>query len=107
MKDFQLDSTHYCYPDCRQTAWSPYPSRNIDELVHALDIIDQKERCSTRQQLSKETGFKGTSIFHRLNPLYGFDVTKDFVIDLQHGLPLNPVKHEFEAIRALMADGKP
>lgn len=42
------------------------------------------------------------SILHRLHPLYGFDVTKDCVIDLQHGSPLNPVKHEFGALLQLL-----
>jgi hypothetical protein len=92
------DSTHYCYPDCRQTAWMPNAARKFSDIIEELDVIDQEERQSIRKELLKKVGFRGTSLLHRLNPLYGFDVTKDFVIDLQHGLPLNPVKHEFEAL---------
>ena len=96
------DSTRYCYCNNRETEWRPHPCRQLDDLIQPLNEIDQEERMSIRQNLAKNIGFNGTSILHRLHPLYGFDITKDFVIDLQHGLPLNPVKHEFEAILALL-----
>lgn len=92
------ESTRYVYPNCRETAWQPHPCRQLQELIQPLDQVDQEERHGIRKSLAKTVGFKGTSIMHRLNSLYGFDLTKDFVIDLQHGLPLNPVKHEFEAL---------
>jgi hypothetical protein len=76
----------------------PNAARKFSDIIEELDVIDQEERQSIRKELSKKVGFKGMCLLHRLNPLYGFDVTKDFVIDLQHGLPLNPVKHEFEAL---------
>ena len=34
---------------------------------------------------------KGTTILHQFHHLYGFDLTKNFVIDAQHGLPLGVV----------------
>jgi hypothetical protein len=98
------ESTHYCYPDWLRTAQFPYPLRNVSELLDNLDVIDQEERRSIRQELSKAVCFKGISILHRINSLYGFDMTKDFVIDLQHGLPLSPVKHEFEVLPAYLED---
>ena len=67
-----------------------------------MDKIDQEERSSIRRKLASDLGFKGTSILHRLFPLYGFDVTTDFVIDMQHGLPLNPIKTEFETILSML-----
>lgn len=96
------ESTKYCYPDYRKTTWLPLQCQQLEELIDPLSEIDQEEWQSIKKNLAKEIGFKGTSILHRLHPLYGFDLTKDFVIDLQHGLPLNPVKHEFEALLNLL-----
>ena len=67
-----------------------------------MEQIDEEERPTVRKRLAGGLGFKGISILHRFFPLYGFDGTTDFVIDMQHGLPLNPVKHEFEAILSML-----
>ena len=46
--------------------------------------------------MSKETGFIGVSLLHRLHKLYKFDIIKDLVFDVIHLVPLNLVKRRFE-----------
>ena len=42
---------------------------------------------------SREAGFDGLSLLHRLNPLYQFNILTDIVFDAMHLLPLNVVKN--------------
>ena len=53
--------------------------------------IAAEDRRTVRERLSRETGYTGLSILHRLNSLYGFDVIRDIVFDVMHNLPLNIV----------------
>ena len=63
-----------------------------------MKLTKMNGRISIKTNLAKEKVFKGTS---SCTP-YIFNLNKDFVIDLQHGMPLNPVKHDFEALLNLL-----
>jgi hypothetical protein len=99
-----LDSTRYWYPQNRETAWRPHSCRQLKDLVLPLIDIDQEEQQRIRRNMAKCIGFIGTSILHRRHSLCGFDVTKDCVIDLQHGLSSNPLTHDFEALLVIIKD---
>lgn len=58
--------------------------------------IEQEERATVRDRRSRESGFLGVSLLHRLHRLYKFDVIKDLVFDVMHLVPLNLVKRRFE-----------
>ena len=58
--------------------------------------IEQEERVTVRERRSRESGFLGVSLLHRLHRLYKFDVIKDLVFDVMHLVPLNLVKRRFE-----------
>ena len=60
--------------------------------------IGEEERCSVRVNLSKNTGYTGISILHRLHKLYGFDVIQDTVFDMMHNLPLNVVRKHIKRV---------
>ena len=69
--------------------------------------IGEEERCSVRVNLSKNTGYTGISILHRLHKLYRFDVIQDTVFDMMHNLPLNVVrKHIKRVIEGGMVEKK-
>ncbi|XP_078363672.1 uncharacterized protein LOC144647842 [Oculina patagonica] len=51
--------------------------------------IDNEDRPSVRARLSRNSGYTGLSILHRLYKLYKFDVFKDLVYDVMHNIPLN------------------
>ena len=53
--------------------------------------IEQEERTTVKDRMSKESGFMGVSLLHRLHKLYKFDVIKDLVFDVMHLVPLNLV----------------
>ena len=55
--------------------------QNVDDNVELMCTIGEEERCSVRVNLSKNTGYTGISILHRLHKLYGFDVIQDTVFD--------------------------
>ena len=51
--------------------------------------------ASTRSQ---EVGFTGLSIFYRLTRLYGFDIQRDYIIDVMHTVSLGIIKHHLTYI---------
>ena len=55
--------------------------RNVDDDVELMCTMGEEERCSVRVNLSKNTGYTGISILHRIHKLYGFDVIQDTVFD--------------------------
>ena len=61
-----------------------------------MKALEEEERPTYFQRISKENGLLGLSVLHRLYPLYGFDVLRDTVFDAMHQLPLNVVKNNFE-----------
>ena len=96
-------STTYYYGANRYHARYPWPERKIEEEVQLMSEISEEGRPTVRQRLSRESGYTGLSILHRLNKLYGFDVLKDTVFDVMHNIPLNVVG---SLLKELIASGK-
>lgn len=68
----------------------------LAEELPKMKALEEEERPTYFQRMSKENGLLGLSVLHRLYPLYGFDVLRDTVFDAMHQLPLNVVKNNFE-----------
>lgn len=60
-----------------------------------MSEIEQEERQTYFQNRSREAGFNGLSLLHRLYPMYQFNILTDTVFDAMHLLPLNVVKNHF------------
>lgn len=58
--------------------------------------VEQEERKTVFENLSREIGFLGVSLLHRLNALYSFDVLQDLVFDAMHLVSLNIVKRRVQ-----------
>lgn len=87
---------HYYYPGLREQFRFPPAKREIAEELPLMTEIEQEERTSVKDRMSKESGFVGVSLLHRLHKLYKFDIIKDLVFDVMHLVPLNLVKRRFE-----------
>lgn len=61
-----------------------------------MKTLEEEERPTYFQRMSKESGLNGLSVLYRLYPLYGFDVLRDSVFDAMYLLPLNIVKNNIE-----------
>lgn len=83
--------TTYYYGQNRFAARFPLDKRELEVELPKMKEIDAEDRRSVRERLSRESGYTGLSILHRLNRLYGFDVIRDTVFDVMHNLPLNIV----------------
>lgn len=66
------------------------------ELLHK---IASEDRISVRQQLSKESGYTGLSILHRLYYLYGFFYDRDLVFDEMPTVHFNLVKNALKNLK--------
>lgn len=89
-------SNHYYYPGFRKQGRFPNDEKNILQCLETLKDIEEEERSSVKKEKSKESGYTGLSILHRLYPLYGFLYDKDLVFDEMHEIPLNVVKHHLQ-----------
>ena len=87
---------HYYYSGLREQFRFPPAKREIAEELPLMTEIEQEERTTVKDRMSKETGFIGVSLLHRLHNLYKFDIIKDLVYDVMHLVPLNLVKRRFE-----------
>ena len=87
---------HYYYPGLREQFRFPPAKREIAEELPLMTEIEQEERTTVKDRMSKESGFVGISLLHRLHKLYKFDIIKDLVFDAMHLVPLNLVKRRFE-----------
>ena len=58
--------------------------------------VEQEECRTVFENLSREIGFLGVSLLHRLNTLYGFDVLQDVVFDAMPLISLNIVKRRVQ-----------
>jgi len=94
-------SRHYYYTNNRYQTRFPPQSKDIVTKIELLKEIEEEERVTIREQRSKECGYTGLSILHRLWPLYGFRYDKDLVFDEMHTVQLNVVK---EALGHLLSD---
>lgn len=77
-------SRHYYYTNNRYQTRFPPQSKDIVTKIELLKEIEEEERVTIREQRSKECGYTGLSILHRLWPLYGFRYDKDLVFDEMH-----------------------
>lgn len=91
-------SNHYYYPGFRLQGRFPVEEKSILDSLEVLQEIEEEERITVKQDKSKNTGYTGLSIFHRLYPLYQFLYDKDFVYDEMHGVPLNVVKRQIQCL---------
>lgn len=66
----------------------PLPERKIEEQVQVMRESSEEDRSTVHQRPSKESGYTGLGILHRLSKLYGFDVIRDIVFDVMHNIPL-------------------
>lgn len=87
------EERHYYYPGFREHFRFPWQKRSLEEEVPIMSEIEQEERQTYFQNRSREAGFNGLSLLHRLNPLYQFNILTDIVFDAMHLLPLNVVKN--------------
>lgn len=92
------DQCHYYYPGFREHFRYPWRKRVLEEEVEIMAEIEQEERQTYFQDRSREFGFNGLSLLHRLNPLYQFNILNDLVFDAMHLLPLNVVKNHFSKL---------
>lgn len=81
-------STYY-YGENRYHARFVLETREIEKELPQMTAIDSEDRPSVRTRLSRNSGYTGLSILHRLYKLYKFDVFKDLVYDVTHNIPLN------------------
>lgn len=94
------EKRHNYYPEYRKQYRYPYDARILEHELPTMRDIDEEERPTYFTRKSKEQGFLGLSIFHRLYPLYGFNFLIDAVFDVMHLLPLNVVKNHIERLIA-------
>ena len=87
------ETSHYYYPNFRRQARYPADKKNVLDNLELLSDITSEERISVRRRLSKESGYTGLSILHRLYYLYGFLYDRDMVYDEMHTVHLNIVKN--------------
>ena len=90
------EHNHNYYPNFRRQYRHPYQKRLLAEELPKMKALEEEERPTYFQRMSKENGLLGLSVLRRLYPLYGFDVLRDTVFDAMHQLPLNVVKNNFE-----------
>ena len=90
------ETNHYYYPNFRKQARFPPEKKSVLDNLELLHKIASEERISVRQQLSKESGYTGLSILHRL---YGFLYDRDLVYDEMHTVHLNLVKNALKNLK--------
>lgn len=94
------EKRHNYYPEFRKQYRYPYDVRILEHEIPIIKDIDEEERPTYFTSKSKEQGYLGLSILHRLYPLYGFNFLTDAVYDVMHLLPLNVVKNHIERLIA-------
>ena len=68
----------------------------MKDEIPKMTEVEQEERKTVFENLSREIGFLGVSLLHRLNALYGFVVLQDLVFDAMHLVSLNIVKRRVQ-----------
>lgn len=89
---------HNYYPGFRKQ--HRYQTRVLADDLPIMKDIEEEERPTYFKSKSKENGYNGLSMFHRLHCLYGFNFLTDTVFDVMHQLPLNVVKNHIEKLIA-------
>lgn len=90
------EHVHYYYPNFRKQYRHPYQERLLKEELPVMKSLEQEERPTYFERMSKDSGLLGLSALHRLYPLYRFDVLRDSVFDAMHLLPLKVVKNNID-----------
>ena len=93
------ESSHYYYPNFRTQGRFPADKKSVLEELNTIHEIDEEERSTVRQRMSRDTGYTGLSILHRLYPLYGFLYDESTVYDEMHTISLNVVKNALLDLR--------
>lgn len=83
------ESCHYYYSDFYEQGRFPANEKNVIDKLDQIHAIDEEERSTVRQRMSRDTGYTGLSILHRLCSLYGFLYDKSSVYDEMHTISLN------------------
>ena len=92
-------SSHYYYPNFSTQGRFPADKKSVLEELNTIREIDEEERSTVRQRMSRDTGYTGLSILHRLYPLYGFLYDESTVYDEMHTISLNVVKNALLDLR--------
>ena len=92
---FSMQVPEYNYPNFREQYRHPHQKRLLEELP-MMKTLEEEERPTYFQRMSRDSGLLRLSVLHRLYPLNGFDVLRDTVFDAMHLLPLNVVKNHIE-----------
>lgn len=87
------------YPNFRKQARFPGEKKSIMDNLELSHKIASEDRISVRQQLSKESGYTGLSILHRLYYLYGFLYDRDLVFYEMPTVHLNLVKNALKNLK--------
>ena len=61
------ETTRYYHGHFRYLFRYPWPERTLSSSLKEMKRVDIEDRPSVRASLSKECGFTGLSILHRLN----------------------------------------
>lgn len=99
------ESSHYYYPNFRTQGRFPAEKKSVLEKLDTIREIDEEERSTVRQRMSRDTGYTGLSILHRLYPLYGFLYDESTVYDEMHTISLNVVKNALSDLRVDSTNG--
>ena len=81
------DQRHNYYPEFRRQSRYQNQSRVLRNELPTITTLEEEERPTYFQRLSKETCLLGLSPLHRLHLLYGFNVLTDSVFDVMYLLP--------------------
>lgn len=93
------ETSHCYYPNFRRQGRYPAEKKSVLDNLELLSDIVSEERISVRQRLSKESGYTGLSVLHRLYYLYGFLSDRDLVYDEMHMIHLNIVKNAILSLK--------
>lgn len=84
------------YPVFRKQYRHPYHKRSLKEELPTMKTLEEEEKPTYFQRMSKESGLNGLPVLHRLYSLYEFGVLRDSVFGALHLLPLNVVKNNIK-----------
>ena len=87
---------HYYYTGFREHYRFPWEKRDLKVEIKRMTEVEQEERKTVFENLSREIGFLGVPLLHKLNALYGFYVLSDLVFDAMHLVSLNIVKRRVQ-----------
>lgn len=93
------ETSHYYYPNFGRQGRYPTKKKNVLDNLELLSDIASEERISVRCRLSKESGYTGLSVLHRLYYLYGFLYDRDMVYDEMRTIHLNIVKNALLSLK--------